>query len=336
MSSDLERAISERDYSSLKLWEVEWKTFARDSQLDVIADINAFRFYAQLSGIGRWSGLINSSKVAIRLLASIEEAITEAGFMNIPAIETIIEPEGIAFRYADSDFGFDLIFRGSGSVELRRGGSRLETFHRWYTGFMPSMPAILLTCMTALDDEVHHSLHGVARKQDKASSGDEESAETVRILEGGFSFNVVCYDFKLKGSHKNNLDVMRENVAVRLPDPSGVMGHQLSPIDLDRYGRMDYKVSLRHEKVPAVTQFLTVEAPSNADWGALFFRMDYVGENFFRGRRDIREALDPQLFLSSAVCSDAYISFFRDIGLRGFLRSVTEGFEFKTSSSGIL
>lgn len=334
------RATASRDFTTLKLWEVPWSFFQQGlSSVPDATDLFSFHFYARLSGIGKWTGLVDSSRLAVRLLSSIEEAVVEAGFMNIPAIETVIEAEAIVFRYTDTDFSFDLVFRGSGYIELRRGGSSLKTFHRWYVGLMPSMPAILLEAMAAVDSELQRSLRPDNGRQDDDMSrpGDDERSETVRVLEGGFSFEVVCSSFTQGDVRKNNLDVVRENLAVRLPDTTGKISYDVSPnIDLDKYGRIDYKVGVRHPFIPAVTQFLSVEAPSNADWSALFFRMAYVGENFLQGRGENREALNPDLFLSSAVCSDAYLSFFRDIGLAGFLESVTHGFNFKTSALGAI
>lgn len=331
INPDLALVKGTRDYSTLRLWTVSWDDFTEGDSLLRNLNIRGFQFRAKLSGLGRWAKLVDSGRVALKVLAQVEEALVEANFVNVPAIETLIDPEGIMFRYSDTEFGFDLTIRGDGTVLLGRSGSSLKTFHNWYVGLLPSMPGILNRLVASLNDEIHRTL----RPHDRADLRDKEDVEErIALLQAGFSFEVVSHGFTDdQGDDCRNLDVMRRNVAVRVPDAAGVM-HTEQPLDFGSYGRMDYKVSLRHPLIPGISQFLAVEAPSNSDWRGLFFSFDYVGENYFTedGRR---RAVDTALFLSSARAADAYISFFRDIAVRGFLTSVLEGYSFGTTTAVI-
>lgn len=341
MNPDLQRARSSRDYSTMQLWTVSWEDFSSSPFIRRVKHIHGFNFLARLSGLGRWNEVVDPSRFALRVLNSLEEALDEAGFVNLPAVQTTIEPELVMFRYQDSEFGFDLTFRGDGSVHLRREGSTLETFHRWYVGLMPSIPAILMRAMAALDSELERVLR-VGGSAAPVPAVGEQGRDRIKLLSASFNFRVILHNFREVSDHQSlpdaptrrNLDVMRANVAVRVPDTKGVMKDNLAPIDFQRYGRMDYKVNLRHELQPTIGQFLTVEAPSNANWRALFFDLAYVGENYYANDEQ-RHRFDQELFLSSSRCADAYISFFRDIGLEGFVQSVTRDFMFETTADVI-
>ncbi|GAA0429368.1 hypothetical protein [Actinoplanes campanulatus] len=333
MNEDLERARQSRDYSTLRLWTLDWNDFAEVESVRRIRNIHGFDFSAHLSGLGRWTNIANANRIALHLQAAVEEALSNAEFANIPALVVTIESERITFTYEDPEYGFNLYFDGSGAVVLRRGGSSLQTFHYWYTRFMPSMPGILTRAIAALDAELERSLF--------ASDGllsvrpvkpRDEAKERVRVLSAGFYFRIICHKIRYAGRSVRNLDVMTKNVASRLPDKTGRLSDAPPGADVQRYGRMDYKVSLRHEAEPCITQFLTVEAPRNSGWSGLFFDLAYVGENY-TDQDGKRIEIDSELFLSSARCADAYVSFFRDMAIEGFLSSVTAGHEFETTSS---
>jgi hypothetical protein len=298
-------------------------------------NIHGFGFSARLSGLGRWTNIVNSNRIALHLQAAMEEALSDAGFANIPDLEIAIEPERVTFRYDDPEYGFNLYFDGSGEILLRRGGSSLKTFHFWYTRFMPSMPGIITKAIAALDAELERSLFASdSLLSMRPVKPKDEARERVRVLSGGFTFRLICHAIRQSGRSVRNLDVMRKNVASRLPDATGRLSDSPPGDDIQRYRRMDYKVSLRHEFEPCITQFMTVEAPSNSGWSGLFFNLSYVGENY-TDQDDRRVEIDSELFLSSARCADAYVSFFRDMGIEGFLASVTSGYDFDTTASTI-
>lgn len=335
-AAELERARTTGDYSSLRLWDVSWDEFASPAFVKRVAHINNFVFTAQLSGLGMWDQIVRSNRLALELHRELEEALEQAQFVNIPAIETRIEKERVMFRYGDGEYGFTLIFSGDGRILLQRDGSSLKTFHHWYTNFMPSVPVLLTKAIAVIDGEVANSLGVTDGHPTSKTPRSRDVREFIRILSAGFSFRLICHNFNNDNGGALNVDVMRKNVAVRVPDLKGRLSEEVDHEQLHRYGRMDYKVSLRHDSESAISQFLTVEAPSNSGWAGLFIDLSYVGENYYTVRDDpgspeYRKALDPELFLSSAQCADAYISFFRDMGLLGFVQSVTEGFEFDTT-----
>jgi hypothetical protein len=334
-NEDLERARKSRDYSTLRLWTLEWSDFSALDFVRNVKYIHGFDFSAKLSGLGRWTNIANSNRIALHLQAAMEEALSDAGFANIPDLEIAIEPERVSFRYDDPEYGFNLHFDGDGTILLRRGGSSLRTFHYWYTRFMPSMPGIITRAIAALDAELERSLFAsdnVLSQRNPNPRG--ETHERVRVLTAAFSFRLICHRLRQGGRQVRNLDVMRKNVSSRLPDAAGRLSDSPPGDDIERYGRMDYKVSLRHMQEPCITQFLTVEAPSNSGWSGLFFVLSYVGENFTdQGGRRIE--IDPDMFLSSSRCADAYVSFFRDMAVEGFLASVMSGYDFDTTASTI-
>jgi hypothetical protein len=319
----------------LRLWTLDWKEFSKTDFIRTVKNIHGFDFNARLSGLGRWTSIANPNRIALHLQAAMEEALSDAGFANIPQLEVAIESERITFRFEDSEYGFGLYFDGSGNIFLRRAGSSLETFHYWYTRFMPSMPGIITRAIAALDAEMERSLFAAdSLLSSRPVRPKDESRERVRVLSGGFSFRLICHSLRQKGHTVRNLDVMRKNVANRLPDAQGRLSDAPPGEDIERYGRMDYSVSLRHEIEPCITQFMSVEAPSNSGWSGLFFSLSYVGENF-TDQNNHRVEIDPEIFLSSARCADAYVSFLRDMGIEGFMASVTSGFEFETTASTI-
>ncbi|MGI5208395.1 hypothetical protein ACQEU6_43370 [Spirillospora sp. CA-108201] len=334
MNEELERARKTRDYSTLRLWTISWEEFSDSEIVKHIQNIHTFVHSVRLSGLGRWSDLVNPIRVALQIAGAVEEALIEAEFVNIASLDTAIEQERITFRFNDEDYGFELSFSGDGMITLRRDGSSLRAFHRWYTRFMPAMPGIINRAIAALEDELSRSLQEISLSSSREHIVNDV-AERVRVLSAAFTFRVVCYHFHLDDRPVPNLDVMRRNVAIRLPDSKGRLTNaNLEEGDLQRYRRMDYLASVRHEYEPCITQFLKVEAPSNSDWSGLFFQLSYSGENYMDtdGRR---VALDPELFLSSARCADAYISFFRDMGIEGFMSSVTAGYRFDTTAGSL-
>jgi hypothetical protein len=338
MNEELEHARTTRDYSSFRLWELPWDEFRTGEFIPRVANINQFDFNAWLSGLGRWQDLVDSNRVALQLYGAIEDSLVEAGFFGVPRLETAIEPERITFRYDEPDFAFDLYFQGNGRVHLRRMGSSMRAFHYWYTHFMPSIPGILNKAIAILDQELERALRDqsvgeILRGTPRPSDGVEER---VRVLNASYNFHVTCYQLRRAGASVRNLNVMKQNVAIRMPDSRGrLVQDSIAPDDFDNYGRMDYTVSTRHQTERSITQFMQVNAPSNSGWSGLFFEFSYVGENYAMTPTGAREAPDPELFLSSARCSDAYISFFRDIALDGFMSSVMSGFDFDTTAGGL-
>ncbi|MFD0594431.1 hypothetical protein ACFQZ4_19970 [Catellatospora coxensis] len=279
--------------------------------------------------------VVDADRVALRLHAAIEEALVSAQFLNLTELTTSISTDRLAFQYRDPDYEFDLTFLGDGTVVLERRGSRMRAFHDWYTSFMPYVPQILRRAMAAFDTELHHRLMPPhPTPADTVNAMGTDVPERVKLLSSSFNFEVVCHRLAHEDSAKisTNLEVMRDNVAVRLPDAGGVMTRQEEPHVAD-YGRMDYRIGLRHPKRNYVTQFLTVMAPSNAKWSGLFFTFAYVGENSTDWGEGHRVAINPRFFLSPEACADAYISFFLDIGLVGFVASVTKGYTFTTTAS---
>lgn len=345
MSQDLAIARERRDYQSLRLQEVDEDAFLRKGFIRRIGNVRSFEFRATLSGLGRWTDIIKPQRVALRIHNDIETALTTAGFHNLPLLETTIDPERLSFRYRDTDFEFDLDFHGNGVVILRRIGSTMETFHRWYTAFMPTVPDIMRKAIAAFNVELHRVLHGTGSGRDEPNES-EEILQRVRLLDGSFQFEVTCHRFYRLGDPdkdskppERNLDVMYENIAIAFPDEMGRIRKNVSPNDrlhnVDNYGRMDYRVSLGHPKLPGVTQFMEVFAPSNSNWTGLFFVLTYSGANYGETRDRIRVPMNTDFFLRPEACADAYVSFFLDMGLEGFVQSVLDGYDFATTAGSL-
>lgn len=336
MHPELQHAVRDRNYSGVFLEDVTWEQFCTGFTENV-QNIRQFGFRAMLSGVGRWSRLINSSRVALRLHGAIEEALDKAKFANLPGLDTAIDDERLLFQFRDPDHAFELSFYGDGRVELTRPGSTLRTFHRWYTRFMPAVPDILRKAIAAFDVELHRTLEG---EQIESTAADEIPSR-VKLLTAAFEFDIVCHNFRrLRFQERaRNLDVMMENIAIRLPDAEGRIARSANGAphegNYEEFGRMDYRVSRRHPTQESVSQHLQVTAPAASDWSGLFFQLMYSGEHSGAEEQGTRVTLDTHHFLQPAAGADAYISFFRDIGLAGFVASVTDGYQFDTTSGSL-
>ncbi|HEY9267504.1 hypothetical protein ACFCYF_25290 [Streptomyces chartreusis] len=337
MTDELERAQRDRNYAGILLDEVTWEYFCTGFTR-FVGNIRGFTFEAILSGVGRWVNLVDSSRVALRLHGAIEDALTEARFANIANLETTISDERLSFEFRDTDYAFGLDFYGDGRVVITRLGSTLRTFHRWYTHFMPTVPDILSKAIAAFDAELHRTLEG----NDSGSVPVDEIPQRVKLLTASFTFDVVCHNFRPYRENERqvrNLDVMMENIAIRLPDINGRIDRTADgaalPGDFGSYGRMDYRVSRTHPVREGIVQQMQVMAPSASDWSGLFFQLVYSGAAFGSDARGERFRLDSQHFLQPAAAADAYISFFRNIGLSGFIHSVTDGYSFDTTSGSL-
>ncbi|MFK4069003.1 hypothetical protein [Streptomyces sp. NPDC029674] len=337
MNDELERALRDRNYAGVHLNQVTWDDFCTEFT-EFVGNIRGFTFEAVLSGVGRWANLIDASRVALRLHGAIEEALIEARFANIPNLETNISDERLNFQFRDPDYAFDLDLHGDGRIQISRPGSTLRTFHRWYTHFMPTVPGILIKAIAAFDAELHRTLEG----NDGGTVSVDEIEPRVKLLTASFAFDVVCHNFRPHRERQRqvrNLDVMLKNIAIRLPGADGRIdrGADGAPHhrDFGSYGRMDYRVSRTHPFHEGIIQQLQVMAPSASDWSGLFFQLAYSGADFGSNAHGERVRIDTQHFLQPAAGADAYISFFRDIGLRGFVHSVTEGYDFDTTSGSL-
>ncbi|GHB41723.1 hypothetical protein GCM10010306_039160 [Streptomyces umbrinus] len=337
MNPEMDRARLDRNYSALFLDDVSWDDFSTGFT-QTVQNIREFSFYAVLSGVGRWSKLIDSSRVALRLHGAVEEALIQAKFANLPLLETAIADERLLFQFRDTDYAFDLSFYGDGRVQLTRPGSTLRTFHRWYTHFMPTIPDILRKAIDAFDTELHRTLEG----EHVNDASADEIPRRVKLLTASFTFDIVCHNFRRhrhNNHHARNLDVMMENIAIRLPDAEGRINRDVggNPLQgsFDDFGRMDYRVSRLHPTQESVSQHLQVMAPSASGWTGLFFHLVYSGEHSGADEHGGRVMLDAHHFLQPAAGADAYISFFRDIGLEGFVSSVTKGYDFDTTSGSL-
>ncbi|MGW5863930.1 hypothetical protein ACWFRJ_17395 [Streptomyces sp. NPDC055239] len=336
MNEELERALRTRNYAGVFLDRVTWGDFCTGFT-ESVGNIRGFTFEAILSGVGRWASLVDSSRVALRLHGAIEEALVEARFANIPNLETSIGDERLNFHFRDTDYAFDLDLHGDGRIQISRPGSTLRTFHRWYTLFMPTVPGILIKAIAALDAELHRTLEG----NDSGTVAADEIERRVKLLTASFTFDVVCHNFHphhVRDQQVRNLDVMMQNIAIRLPDANGRIDRSLDGAhhrDFGSYGRMDYRVSRTHPTHEGIIQQMQVMAPSASDWSGLFFQLVYSGADFGSTLHGERVRIDSQHFLQPAAGADAYISFFRDIGLKGFVHSVTEGYDFDTTSGSL-
>ncbi|KQW01994.1 hypothetical protein [Streptomyces sp. Root369] len=335
MQPELERALIDRNYSGVFLNRITWEDFCKGFA-ESVQNIRQFTFQAVFSGVGRWSRLVDSSRVALRLHGAVEEALIQAKFANLPALETAIDEERLLFQFRDTDYAFDLSFYGNGRVQLTRPGSTLRTFHRWYTRLMPTLPDILRKAIGALDAELHRTLEG----EQSTGTAPDEITKRVKLLTADFAFDIVCHNFRRHqfNDRARNLDVMMENIAIRLPDARGRIDRGTNSAaqgEYDDFGRMDYRVSRRHPAQLSVSEHLQVMAPSASDWSGLFFQLVYSGEHSGADQQGTRVSLDTHHFLQPAAGADAYMSFFRDIGLAGFVASVTKGYDFDTTSGSL-
>jgi hypothetical protein len=298
--------------------------------LKMVNNLNAFEYAAQTSLAGSW-GMINPDRVAIRIQASILEALRLAGFHNPTFLNITLESRGIRFEYLDTEYGFDWIIEADGRIRLTRTGSSMRRFHLWYQQFMPSASAILRETVAALDDEVRLTTN---------------RANNLTIQRLNYSFRIIAYDFitanKEGGPTTSIKDgdggvknfILMRRLMSHLPGREGHI-QAASATLTDQLRRLDYQVSMAKQMGSTpVSEVYKVEAPGNSDWTTLWFTFSFDGgaATSADGRRI---PFKPEEFVSPSTNVEAYLGFLRQRAMQGFLADLTKGYTFRTTPSGL-
>lgn len=278
-----------------------------------LTDIHDFQLVLQISVIPELADDRISAEIARALyhLTSDLLAAAELYFDNELGIRSRSGQCGVI--YDDDRFQFEVLLETE-RLAIRRTGSSLAWFHRWYATVMYHVPTLVEQILNALETKL-------GRK--------------VKIVNGGFEWRFVLYDLKMNGPVQN-WKIMKKLLPA-FPGDAGMLDQNEQVYRTT--ARADYNVARwiqvavpNDEPVRRILRY-TVQAPANKSWSTLWFRLSYAAENYTDPASEEREAVDGLEFLKEF--ESCYESYLYPVMLKGFLKSVIGDYTFK-SSAGVL
>jgi hypothetical protein len=311
-----------------ELDEYTWEQYLSDASnrkiLEHITHVGHFTFTAQTNFLGGWDE-DKDRRVTLLIQRNLQDALEESGFHNLASLEAVRFRDGLEFRYQDPDYQFNFGVDGRGRIMLSRPSSTAEAFHDWYRRFMPSFTQVLLTTVRIIDEE----LTGL-KPDDNAPTSNQSKArqEVIRVERASYAFKVavqIDVDNTRPGPEQPllpNIQVLNQTLLSRVPSAAGSLSDP-SGMGPQEFGRIDYSVS-RWNEARKVAEHYSVSAPSNNRWRLLLFTFGYVGETYIPSAGN-RKKFDDKEFLTGKTAFEAYLDFFRQRCVCGFLRDVLYG-----------
>ncbi|WP_420312222.1 hypothetical protein ACOB87_34735 [Streptomyces sp. YS-B37] len=304
--------------------ELYLKNAVDPEMLHRITNVGDFSFTAQTNFLGGWSEE-KERRVTLLLQRTIQDALEASGFHNLASLEARRFRDGIEFQYLDPDYQFSYSIDGRGRIALKRPRSSAVAFHEWYRNFMPSMTHIVQRTIDIIDEE----LTGLSDKETDRNSGKiRKRTSIIQAERASYAFNVAVQIDHSDASQQlpvlPNIQVLNQTLLSRVPSNTGRLSDP-AVVEPDEFGRIDYSVSRwNHRK--KVAEHYSVSAPSNNRWKLLLFTFGYVGETYIPSDGD-REKFNHADFLTGETTAEAYLDFFRQRSVCGFIRDVLYGAE---------
>jgi hypothetical protein len=290
--------------------------------LDHITHVGDFSYTAQTNFLGGWSDE-KERRVTLLLQSTLQNGLEESGFHNLASLEAKRFRDGIEFQYLDPDYQFSYALDGRGRILLSRPRSSSAAFHEWYRRFMPSFTHIVLSTVQTIDNE----LTGLGPEETGGKSSPVKPREKViQVERASYSFNVAV-EIEDSPSGQDlpllpNIQVLNQTLLSRVPSGTGSLSDPVT-MGPEEFGRIDYSVSRwNHQK--KVAEHYSVSAPSNNRWRLLLFKFGYVGETYIPSAGE-RQKFNQDDFLTGETAAEAYLEFFRQKCLCGFIRDVLYG-----------
>jgi hypothetical protein len=107
-----------------------------------------------------------------------------------------------------------------------------------------------------------------------------------------------------------------------VPSEDGTLTDPLSVVP-EEFGRATYQVN-RWRDPNKVLEMYEVSGPSVNEWTMLFFQFAYVGDTYIPSSGE-REPFSQKAFVTGVQTTEAYLDFFRQRSICGFMKGVLAG-----------
>jgi len=290
--------------------------------LERIENVAGFSYEAETNFLGGWPDDQNKVRRVIFLLQrTVQEALRLSNFHNQSRLETRRFTDGIEFQYGDPDYGFTFSLDGRGILRITRRSSSARQFHEWYRRFMPSLPSIVMESIDAIDEE----LTGFNREEAIWDQNkDKNRPRVIQVERASYNFRVAIQtppENQDSGTSIPNIRVLNHSLLRRVPSANGTLTDPLS-VEPDEFGRATYQVT-RWRDPGKKLEMYQVSGPSDSEWTMLFFDFSYVGDTYVPAKGK-RLAFDQTRFVTGAETAEAYLGFFRERAVGGFMHGVLE------------
>lgn len=258
-----------------------------------------------------------------RLYRSVAEVLESAQLYDINNLSTVWVGDALRAAYDEPSYGFRVEVGEHLAVRMARSGSSLRLFHEWYRTIMP------------------FTLGLISRISLDASelAGLDFDPQPLRA---SYSFNILAYDFI---QTRGKPPVSSQNILSRLlPVRPGSDGRLRSlPAEevaagLVRPGRADIAMtSLREIKADViVNEIYSVQAPGSQGYRGIKFRFACVAEALDRGESGTAKlkTFPPAGYLLEHP-EIAYVDFFRDRALKGFMHDLLGNWSFSCTTDSM-
>ena len=289
--------------------------------VDSVTQVGQFSYSAQTNFLGGWSDE-KERRVIFRLQRTLQEALRLSGFHNQAQLETRRFRDGIEFHYGDPDYTFTYAIDGRGRIALTRPASSASSFHEWYIRLMPSLTTIILRTIEMIDEE----LTGFDREEvDFDHNPDKKRDRVIQVETASYNFSVAV-ELSNIGSDSEatfpNIQILNQSLLRQVPSETGSLT-QPSEAMPEEFGKIEYQVN-RWQQPSRILEVYRVSAPSNNTWRLLVFEFSYAGTTYVPTVGE-RQPFSQGDFVTNARTAEAYLEFFRQRCLCGFMKDVLIG-----------
>jgi hypothetical protein len=292
----------------------QWETFAAPEIFNNLQDIR--EFYLSVSGRFDLIWLVEKLAVEVgqRVYDSVAEVLLESGLHREEQLSFQVGQSVITVSYEDDRFGFQVDLTRSG-FHLRRRGSSLNNFHRWYLAVARHFGLL-----------VEKVFYAVSQVVERHTGFDF----TYRPTRAEYRFEFILFDFtEAGGDVLQNVEVLKDVVPL-VPGSDG--GLQSTVQNREGISRVDVKVIRDQEKEGRVwSEVYDLQAPANRDRTSIWVYFSFLGATRDDAPGDGRIDFDSAAFIGDWVTP--LVDFLRDRGIVGFLGSVVGDKKFRTTSA---
>ena len=309
------------------LKEITYEEYLKGSAdpyfLQKIDHVAQFSYVAETNFLGGWDDKA-VRRVIFRLQRTMQDTLKLSGFHNQSELQTRRFSDGIEFQYGDPDFSFTYSIDGAGRLRLSRRASSAKRFHEWYRRFMPSLPSIVMESLDTIDEE----LTGFDKHDETKKDYDpnKKRPPVIQVERASYNFQVAVRtpapETGGAGDSIPNIRVLNHSLLRRVPSEDGTLTDPLSVVP-EEFGRATYQVN-RWRDPNKVLEMYQVSGPSVNQWTMLLFDFAYVGDTYIPSTGE-RQPFSQKAFVTGAQTTEAYLDFFRQRSVCGFMKGVLLG-----------
>ncbi len=274
-----------------------------------VHDINSFQMTIDFPMIADWENDEIRARLQDRLHDDMIALLQTAQFYSESQLQQSKSADNFSILYKDDIYDFQVsVYQNK--VVISKSGLKMQTFHFWYQSALPGMRTLVSSLLDLMEELLRRKMN------------------VTNVI---YRFGFVAYDFRKDAKENKNYQVLNRLIT-KIPGSDGMI--ESVEGSSTEISRADYKVNVwdRNSSDGRLSVTYDVSAPANRDYSGLWFNFLFGTQTYSDPDTGQRQREMPEQML------EEYDTVYRLLwrkGIQGFMRSLLDGLEFKTTATYI-